>query len=57
MAALNCSASLLGLSKTEVDVFVVINCPFGWGRGTRQSEIVLENDSFPVDRGFAAWDQ
>ena len=44
MAALNCSANRFGLSKTEVDVFVVTNCPFGWGRITRQSEIVLEND-------------
>ena len=23
---------------------MVTNCPFGWGRITRQSEIVLEND-------------
>ena len=44
MVALNCSANMFGLSKTEVDVFVVTNCPFGWGRITRQSKIVLEND-------------
>ena len=39
-------AVLNWLSKTEVDVFdacVVIHVPLGWGRGTRQSNIVVRN--------------
>ena len=44
MAALNCSANRLGLSKTEVDVFVVIHCPFGWGRVAGMGTALPRND-------------
>ena len=48
MAALNCSASLLGLSKTEVDVFVVTYCPFGWGRQVQARRDRCWKTTFPA---------
>ena len=56
MAALNCSASLLGLSKTEVDVFVVTNCPFGWGRQCRHGDSVAGKRRFQLDDQSTLWD-
>ena len=45
----------VGLSKTEVDVFVS-SLPLGWGRITSQSEHRSGKRCFPVDRFCAVWD-